>query len=320
MLGDYLITKQTGGEGSLVKKVYMTETVKYEEQYYLAMTVDRDKFSPVVMISKQGGTDIESTIHNDSSKLHKFWFSIRSGVDDSMISNIKEQIGFNDSEIGSLADILRKMFQIFVQKDAILLEVNPLVRNTEGKLICLDSKFTFDDAAARRQQNLFALREKDDALEDEIEAQEHGLVYVSLNGNIGNVVNGAGLAMATNDAVELYGGKSANFLDTGGQATKETMLSALKIIIGDPRVKVILVNIYGGKLASLKFRKVHVITDIITGIIRCDMVAQSIIAAASEIGPLKVPIVVRLQGTNSEEGLKLVSFIVDFICLKNIQS
>lgn len=251
MLGNHLTTKQTGPGGTLVKKIYMAETVKFEAEYYLAMTVDRAKFSPVVIFSKQGGVDIESTIKNDGDKLHKFWFGIRNGINDSIISDIKIQMGFNQSETDRIADILKKMFQIFVQKDATLLEINPLVRTEEGKFLCLDAKFTFDDAAETRQKDLFALRDKEIEVSDEVEAERHGLVYVRLDGNIGNVVNGAGLAMATNDTVELYGGKSANFLDAGGQATKETMLAALKIIIGDPRVKVILVNIYGGELGFL---------------------------------------------------------------------
>jgi succinyl-CoA synthetase beta subunit len=175
--------------------------------------------------------------------------------------------------------------------------------------VCLDTKFVFDDAAERRQKEIFALRDKEHEVRDEIEAKKHCLVYVRLDGNIGNVVNGADLAMATNDAVELYGGKSANFLDAGGQATKETMLGAFKIIMGDRRVKAILVNIYGGEYGlSLyidHFQGCFILT--LLGIIRCDMIAESIIAAAAEIGPLEVPIVVRLQGTNSEAGLKLVS-------------
>ncbi|RDW62464.1 succinate-CoA ligase subunit beta [Coleophoma cylindrospora] len=288
ILGNHLITKQTGPGGTLVKKVYMAETVKFEQEYYLAMTIDRERFSPVVILSKQGGVNIESSVKDGSNELQKFWFSIRDGIDEKLISDIKEKLGFNNFETDEIADILKKMFQIFLQKDATLLEINPLVRTEEGKFVCLDAKLTFDDAAQRRQKELFALREKEDVGSDELEAEKYGLVYVRLDGNIGNVVNGAGLAMATNDAVELYGGKSANFLDAGGQATKETMLGAFKIIIGDPRVKVILVNIYGG-------------------IIRCDMIAESIIAAAAEIGPLKVPMVVRLQGTNSEAGLKLLA-------------
>jgi succinyl-CoA synthetase beta subunit len=246
MLGNRLTTAQTGPGGRPVKRVYMVETVKFQQEYYLAMTIDREKFSPVVILSNQGGVDIESTIQHDGGKLHKFWFSVGSGIDDSIISDIKNQMGFSESEIDNLADILKKMFQVFVQKDATLLEVNPLVHTEGGNFVCLDTKFVFDDAAEWRQKDIFALRDKEDTVQDEIEAEKHGLVYVRLDGNIGNVVNGAGLAMATNDAVELYGGKSANFLDAGGQATKETMLGAFKIIMCDPRVKAILVNIYGG--------------------------------------------------------------------------
>jgi succinyl-CoA synthetase beta subunit len=306
MLGNRLTTAQTGPGGELVKRVYMAETVKFQQEYYLAMTIDRAKFSPVVILSKQGGVDVESTIQNDSGKPHKFWFSLRGGIDDNIISDIKTQMGFSDSEIDNITDILKKMFQIFVQKDATVLEVNPLVRTKEGKFVCLDTKFVFDDAAERRQKDIFALRDKENEVQDEIEAEKYGLVYVRLDGNIGNVVNGAGLAMATNDAVELYGGKSANFLDAGGQATKETMLGAFKIIMGDPRVKAILVNIYGGECGFILMTLSGFMLTLL-GIIRCDMIAESIIAAAAELGQLEVPIVVRLQGTNSEAGLKLVS-------------
>ncbi|RSM10747.1 hypothetical protein CEP52_003424 [Fusarium oligoseptatum] len=179
------------------------------------------------------------------------------------------------------------MFRIFSEKEAINLETH-LLSTSDGQLICSDSGFFFDDAAQKRQPDLFALRDSAQEIREEVEAEKYGLVYVRMDGNIGNVVNGAGLAMATNDAISLYGGTSANFLDAGGQATKETMLQAFGIIMRDERVKAILVNIYGG-------------------ITRCDMIAESIIAAASELGPLRVPMVVRLQGTNSEAGLKLLS-------------
>ncbi|KAJ4328885.1 hypothetical protein N0V84_000673 [Fusarium piperis] len=179
------------------------------------------------------------------------------------------------------------MFEIFSEKEAINLETN-LLCTLDGQLICSDSGFFFDDAAQKRQPDLFALRDSAQEIQEEVEAEKYGLVYVRMDGNIGNVVNGAGLAMATNDAISLYGGSSANFLDAGGQATKETMLQAFGIIMRDERVKAILVNIYGG-------------------ITRCDMIAESIIAAASELGPLRVPMVVRLQGTNSDAGLKLLS-------------
>ncbi|KAI1063577.1 hypothetical protein LB506_005329 [Fusarium annulatum] len=177
-------------------------------------------------------------------------------------------------------------FSIFRKNEALSLETDLLFLKN-GKFMCNNSDFFFDDAARGRQQKLFSLRDKGQEIPEEVRAEKHGLVYVHMDGNIGNVVNGAGLAMATNDAISLYGGSSANFLDVGGQATKETMLQAFKIIMSDKRVKAILVNIYGG-------------------ITRCDMIAESIIAAASELGPLKVPMMVRLQGTNSEAGLQML--------------
>jgi succinyl-CoA synthetase beta subunit len=200
--------------------------------------------------------------------------------------------------------VLKNMAKLFVAKDALLLEINPLVRTEEGEFICLDAKFNIDNAAKNRQKDLFALQDVATRSPDELEAEKHGLVYINLDGDIGNVVNGAGLAMATNDAISLYGGKSANFLDAGGLATKETFQKALEIILRDPRVKSILVNIYGGEsIAQTNLE--NALTW--TGLTRCDFVAESIIGAAAEIGPLRVPLVVRLQGTNSAEGLKLVS-------------
>lgn len=238
----------------------MAEMVEFEKEYYLAMTVDRAKFSPVIFLSEHGGVNIESTIGEADKKLHKFWFSVREGISERVLKDIRNQMGFEQSEIDNISDTLRKLFELFMGKDATLLEVNPLVRTKEGEFVCLDAKFTFDDAAERRQKDLFALRDKEGEVRDEVEAEKHGLVYVRLDGNIGNVVNGAGLAMATNDAVELYGGKSANFLDAGGQATKDTMLGAFKIILGDPRVKVILVNIYGGEYGRLSLLLLSTIT------------------------------------------------------------
>ena len=211
------------------------------------MTVDRAKYSPGWILSKQGGTNIEASSKSQPDQLHKFWFKMSDGITADTVADVKKKMEFNQHESDNIADILRKLYKIFVEKDAMLLEINPLVR-TNGRFICLDAKFNFDNAAEQRQKDLFALRDKAQELSDELEAEKHGLVYVHLDGNIGNVVNGAGMAMATNDAVELYGGKSANFLNAGGKATAETMSAAFKIILGDPRVKVILVNIYGGGL------------------------------------------------------------------------
>ncbi|KAI8259713.1 hypothetical protein K4K58_002469 [Colletotrichum sp. SAR11_239] len=188
----------------------------------------------------------------------------------------------------NLRSVLRGLCQVFKSKDVTSLEVYPIINAIDETITCVDTKITIDDAASKRQEDIFALRDRAHGIAEEAEAEKYGLVYVKMDGNIGNVVNGAGLAMATNDAIALHGGASANFLDAGGQATKETMVKAFEIILRDTRVKTILVNIYGG-------------------ITRGDMIAESIIGAATELGPLKVPMVVRLQGTNSELGLKMLA-------------
>ncbi|KAI8254649.1 hypothetical protein K4K53_008747 [Colletotrichum sp. SAR 10_77] len=192
------------------------------------------------------------------------------------------------AEKENLRSVLRGLCQVFKSKDVTSLEVYPIINAIDETITCVDTKITIDDAASKRQEDIFALRDRAHGIAEEAEAKKYGLVYVKMDGNIGNVVNGAGLAMATNDAIALHGGASANFLDAGGQATKETMVKAFEIILRDTRVKTILVNIYGG-------------------ITRGDMIAESIIGAATELGPLKVPMVVRLQGTNSELGLKMLA-------------
>ncbi|KAF2114267.1 hypothetical protein BDV96DRAFT_495245 [Lophiotrema nucula] len=288
MLGHRLVTKQTGDKGLQVDKIYAAETIKYQDEWYLAMTIDRENYSPAIILSKSGGVDIESVAKTSPEKLLTFHFSLTEGITPSLISKIAQALGTNEKETSSLGEILARMHTLFRAKDATLLEINPLVRTSSSTFICLDAKFTFDNSAQYRQKDLFALRSVDHENTSELEAEKYGLVYIRLEGNIGNVVNGAGLAMATNDAISHYGGSSANFLDAGGQATKETMIKAFEIILRDERVKVILVNIYG------------------VGIIKCDMIAESIIGAAAELGPLRVPVVVRLQGTNSVEGLKMI--------------
>ncbi|KAI8677832.1 CoA-binding domain-containing protein [Fusarium keratoplasticum] len=270
-----------------VSRLYVEEAVQFDKKWHIAMTIDRENYCPVIRIK-----DLESCqgspIHEEQKNpQYSFGFSLRNGISDKIIADISKTLQLPETKTETLGNILQGMFRIFSEKEAINLETH-LLNIADGRLICSDSGFFFDDAAQKRQPDLFALRDSAQEVREEVEAEKYGLVYVRMDGNIGNVVNGAGLAMATNDAISLYGGSSANFLDAGGQATKETMLQAFGIIMRDERVKAILVNIYGG-------------------ITRCDMIAESIIAAASELGPLRVPMVVRLQGTNSEAGLKLLS-------------
>lgn len=283
MLGHRLVTKQTSSNGLLVDRVNIAEVIDFKDEYYVAMTIDRAKYSPAIIVSKAGGVNVESA--KDSSK--PYHFKLSEGVTDKLIASVASQLQLSEKAAQNLGKLLRNMATVLQEKDATLLEINPLVRTEADEFICLDAKCSFDNAAEKRQADVFALRDRVQEIPEEVEAEKYGLVYVRLDGDIGNIVNGAGLAMATNDAIAHYGGSSANFLDTGGQATVETVQKALEMVVRDPRVKTVLVNIYGG-------------------IIRCDMIAESIIAAAKALGDLRVPVVVRLQGTNSEQGLKLI--------------
>ncbi|KAL2697516.1 hypothetical protein AAEP93_011420 [Penicillium crustosum] len=283
MLGYYLTTAQTPKDGLRVDNLYIYKAVSIAQEFYFAMTFDRQHNSPVLLISSSGGTNIESNV----DKMHKLWFKLSTGITDEIDAYIQAELGFSDTEMKDIHRIVVQMVKLFKEKDATLLELNPLVRTEEGEFICVDAKFEFDNSARYRQKGIFSLEERSPEKEEEDQLAELGLSYVRLDGNIGNIVNGAGLAMATNDLISLYGGKCANFLDVGGAATKEALGKAFEILQRDERVKGILINIYGG-------------------IVRCDMIAEAIIAAAAEMGGFKCPVVVRLQGTNSEKGLKLI--------------
>lgn len=245
MLGYHLTTEQTPPGGILVKKLYIYKAVDIAQEFYLAMTFDRSRAMPVLLISDEGGVNIESNV----GKLQSFWFHMSHGITTEISSYIQAQFGFSDTEMRVIEHVLHQMVKLFREKDATLLELNPLARTREGSFICLDAKFNIDNSARFRQRELFALEERSPEEELEYEASKLGLSYVRLDGNIGNVVNGAGLAMATNDLIGLFGGKCANFLDVGGRATKQTLSKAFEILNGDSRIKGILVNIYGGALA-----------------------------------------------------------------------
>ncbi|KAK1468507.1 NAD-dependent deacetylase sirtuin-5 [Colletotrichum melonis] len=286
MLDHYLKTDQSVGNGVLVNKLHVTESLNPERKWYLAITFDRENYCPIIIASKFGGVAIEKIAAQHPDELHTFRFGFTDGITTKLTNKVSNCLGASAKEKEDLNDILGRLYKIFTTKDAYSLEIKTLASSSEGGLTCMDAKFSFDDAAAKRQKTLFAERDTEHEIPEEVEADKYGLVYVRMDGDIGNVVNGAGLAMATNDAIALHGGASANFLDAGGQATKETMVKAFEIILRDQRVKTIFVNIYGG-------------------ITRGDMIAESILGAAKELGPLKIPMVVRLQGTNSEMGLKI---------------
>lgn len=251
MLGYYLTTKQTPPDGILVKKLYIYKAVDVAQEFYVAMTFDRARSMPVLLISDDGGVNIESNV----DKLQRYWFHLSHGINTEISAYVQAQMGFSDADMRVINHILHQMVKLFREKDATLLELNPLVRTREGTFICLDAKFNFDNSAQFRQQALFDLEERTPEEEVEHEASKLGLSYVRLDGNIGNIVNGAGLAMATNDLISLFGGKCANFLDVGGGATKTTLSKAFEILNSDSRIKGILVNIYGGESCVMDARR-----------------------------------------------------------------
>ncbi|KAL2674262.1 hypothetical protein Neosp_012713 [[Neocosmospora] mangrovei] len=255
-----------------VNKVYVTESLPFEDSWYLALTLDREACVPVMVISKNKATSSQEQTTGDPPEEQVFRFDLTKGITQELVSNVTELVNTSQRGSESIRNILTRLYDLFQAKDATLIEINTLAKTKYGTFICLDSNFTADDASEKRQGDLFSIRDEEAEVPEEVEARKHGLIYIKLDGNIGNVVNGAGLAMATNDAINYHGGASANFLDAGGQATKQTMQKAFEIILKDDRVKVILVNIYGG-------------------IIKCDMIAESIIGAAQELGPLRVPLV-----------------------------
>lgn len=246
MLGYNLTTKQTPPGGILVKKLYIYKAVDVAQEYYVAITFDRTRSMPVLLVSDDGGVNIESNI----DKLQRYWFHLSHGITSEISSYVQAQMGFSDADMKTIDHILHQMVKLFREKDATLLELNPLVRTRDGTFVCLDAKFNFDNSARFRQQELFQLEERSPEEEVEYEASQLGLSYVRLDGDIGNIVNGAGLAMATNDLISLFGGKCANFLDVGGGATKETLSKAFEILNSDARIRGILVNIYGGKFCQ----------------------------------------------------------------------
>ncbi|KAL2857056.1 hypothetical protein BJY01DRAFT_231115 [Aspergillus pseudoustus] len=296
MLGNRLRTKQTSQQGLQVDKVYVAEKIAYDRELYLSIAVDRDNRCPVIIASGHGGMNIEAAAATDANSVVRLPVpNYSQPLSEETSDKVAASLGLDKThqQKQALRGLLTKLYDLYRSSDATLVEINPLVLTPDGQLLCLDSKFKFDSAARFRQQEIFAFGDgpsspssSKDALE--AEAERPGFAYVRLEGNIGNIVNGAGLAMATNDAVNYLGGSCANFLDAGGRATKETMADAFRIVLSDERVKVVFVNIYGG-------------------IIHGDMVAQAIIEGVQEVGPLRVPLVVRLQGTSAAAGQKMLA-------------
>ena len=286
LLGSQLVTPQTDAEGQPVNHVMVVAPCDIERELYLGMLVDRARSRIVFMASTEGGMDIEEVARTRPEKILTVSIHPAAGLMPYQSRKLAFALGL-DKQVKAFHQIMAGLYRLFTEKDLSLVEINPLVLSKQGELLALDAKINIDDSALYRHADLLALRDISQENEKEARAAEHGLNYVSLDGNIGCMVNGAGLAMATMDLIQLLGGQPANFLDVGGGTTAEKVAEAFKIIISEPRVKGILVNIFGG-------------------IVRCDLIAEGIIQAVKEVH-LSIPVVVRLEGTNAEAGLKLLA-------------
>jgi len=287
MFGMNLITPQTGPEGKLVQRLYIENGSDIEKELYLSCLVDRATSKVAFIVSKMGGMDIEKVAEETPDEIATIFIEPSNGVTDINIKTIADSLGLSGSLEEQLDSLIKNLYKFFVEKDASLLEINPLIITDTKKLICLDAKVNFDDNALYRHPEIEELRDPNEEDKYELEAAKYDLAYIKLDGSIGCMVNGAGLAMASLDIIKMYGGEPANFLDVGGGASKEKVTSAFKIILSDPGVKGILVNIFGG-------------------IMRCDIIADGIVAAAKEL-KINVPLVVRLEGTNVEEGKEILN-------------
>lgn len=288
MLGNTLVTHQTGPEGKVVKTLYFTETVKIEKEYYLAITLDRESSRPVIIASTEGGVDIETVAEETPEKITKVFVDPARGLQPYQVREISFGLGFIEKDWHKqMHKILTGLYKLYWEKDASLAEVNPLITTPDGKISALDAKVGFDENALFRHPDILEFRDLDEEDPKEVEASKHGLSYIALDGNIACLVNGAGLAMATMDIIKQFGGNPANFLDVGGGASEEAVTEAFKIILSDENVKGILVNIFGG-------------------IMSCAVIAKGVIAAASNVD-IKVPLVVRLEGNEVEEGKQLLA-------------
>ena len=286
ILGMQLITHQTGPEGKQVQRLYIEEGADIADELYIGALVDRETQKVVLMCSSEGGMDIETVAEETPEKILKVFIDPAQGLDRNEAKDVCAKIGIPAEAVDQGADFLEGLYQAFVGSDASLAEINPLVVTGDKRVIALDAKFNIDSNALFRQPEILEYRDLSEEDQDEIEASKWGLSYIALDGDIGCLVNGAGLAMATMDIIKLYGGEPANFLDVGGGATKEQVTEAFKIMLKNDNVKGILVNIFGG-------------------IMQCDVIAGGVVAAAQEVG-LSVPLVVRLEGTNVEKGRQIL--------------
>ena len=283
MLGEVLVTHQTGEEGKLVNKVLIAEGVDIKKEYYLAILMDRETKAPVIIASTEGGVDIEHVAEHHPEKIIHMGVHPLAGLQSYQIRTLAAQLGFKGDQAKQFGVLMSNVYKLFLGADCSQVEINPLVETPDGRILALDAKFNFDDNALYRHPEIVAMRDTSEEDPREVAASEYNLNYIGLDGNIACLVNGAGLAMATMDIIQHFGGSPANFLDVGGGASKDQVIAAFKIILGDANVKGILVNIFGG-------------------IMDCDIIAQGIVAAAKEVG-LQLPLVVRLEGNNVAAGL-----------------
>ncbi|KAI7903302.1 ATP-grasp domain-containing protein [Cokeromyces recurvatus] len=286
MLGHNLVTKQTGAEGKPCNAVYVCERKYARNEYYFAILLDRKSAGPVIVASSQGGVDIETVAAQNPDAIVTMPIDVKVGLPKEKALELAQKLGFTPKGQEQAADTFMNLYKLFNEKDATQVEINPLSESSDNQVLCMDAKLNFDDNASFKQKEVFSLRDFSQEDKREIAAAKYNLNYIGLDGNIGCLVNGAGLAMATMDIIQLHGGKPANFLDVGGAATPEAVKAAFEIITADPHVSSAFVNIFGG-------------------IMRCDVIAEGIISAAKDLN-LKIPLVVRLRGTKVEEARKLI--------------
>jgi len=287
ILGMQLVTHQTGPGGQKVRRLLVEEGADIRKEYYLGMVVDRGSQRVVLMASSEGGMDIEEVAAHTPEKIHKATIDPVAGLSDADADDVARKIGIPEGSVPQARKIFQALYKAFDECDASLAEINPLIATGDGRVIALDAKINFDDNALFRHPDILAMRDLDEEDPADVEASKHGLNYIQLDGNIGCLVNGAGLAMATMDIIKYYGGSPANFLDVGGGATTDKVVEAFKIMLRNPELKAILVNIFGG-------------------IMLCDVIATALVEAARQVS-LKVPLVVRLEGANVELGKKILA-------------
>ncbi|KAI9820220.1 MAG: Succinate--CoA ligase [ADP-forming] subunit beta, mitochondrial [Pycnora praestabilis] len=287
MIGHKLMTKQTGAAGRLCNAVYICERKFARREFYVAVLMDRQSQGPVIIASSQGGMDIETVAKESPEAIITTNVDIHTGVTDDMARKIATELGFSEQCIEDAKDTIQKLYKVFMEKDATQIEINPLSETSDHQVLAMDAKINFDDNAEFRQKEVFSWRDRTQEDADEVKAAEHGLNFIKLDGDIGCLVNGAGLAMATMDIIKLNGGQPANFLDVGGGATPAAIKQAFDLITSDPKVTAIFVNIFGG-------------------IVRCDAIAKGLISTVESMN-LRIPIIARLQGTNMEQAHKLIN-------------